>query len=294
MHINHATLSVLFEGYQALFRQAFNAADNVNEWRQLCRIVKSRTSSELYPFLKPLPGMREFEGERVKQNIESGKYTVENRKFELTIALDRDKIADDQHGIYSTVVEDMASAAARQPNELIYELLKQGESALGYDEVAFFSASHPENGSTASNLASGGGAGWYLMDLGKSQKPFIFQEREPLEFTALVNPEDPRVFALDQYEMGMRVRNAAGFGPWQLAFKSLDTLDATNFDSAMASMMSRVNDSGKSLGIRPTHLIVPPSLRASARALIAAERNAAGASNTNFGAVELIVSPQLL
>jgi phage major head subunit gpT-like protein len=40
--------------------------------------------------------------------------------------------------------------------------------------------------------------------------------------------------------------------------------------------------------------VVPPSLRASAFQLVKAERDASGASNVNFGVVDVIVSPWLI
>ncbi|MOA69498.1 Mu-like prophage major head subunit gpT [compost metagenome] len=52
-------------------------------------------------------------------------------------------------------------------------------------------------------------------------------------------------------------------------------------------------DKGKVLGIRPKLLVVPPSLRGVALEVVKAERNAAGATNINRDAVDVLVTPWL-
>jgi len=59
-------------------------------------------------------------------------------------------------------------------------------------------------------------------------------------------------------------------------------------------MQSLKADGGRPLGIKPTVLVVPPGLRAAAIEIVKNERLANGASNPNFGVVDLIVSPWLI
>lgn len=76
--------------------------------------------------------------------------------------------------------------------------------------------------------------------------------------------------------------------------KGTGVLNATNFDLAVAAMMQVKNDEQTEyLDIRPTHLVVPPQLRATARSIVEAEIAASGASNLNFRAVNLHVEPRL-
>ena len=83
--------------------------------------------------------------------------------------------------------------------------------------------------------------------------------------------------------------NDAG-GPVQSNVGSA-ALSGTSFDTAIAQMMSVRDEEGRPLGVRPTHLIVPPALRATARGIIEVEQLASGASNPNFHAVDLITTP---
>jgi phage major head subunit gpT-like protein len=59
-------------------------------------------------------------------------------------------------------------------------------------------------------------------------------------------------------------------------------------------MMSIKADGGRPMAIKPTVLVVPPTLRANAIEIVKNERLANGASNPNFGVVDLIVSPWLI
>lgn len=105
---------------------------------------------------------------------------------------------------------------------------------------------------------------------------------------------DEGVFVRDEYRYGIRYRCNAGFGFWQLAYKSKAALDAANFNAAMAAMMGLTADGGRPMGVKPTHLVVPPSLRAAALSLIEAQTINNGESNPNYKAVEVIVSPWVI
>ena len=89
------------------------------------------------------------------------------------------------------------------------------------------------------------------------------------------------------------MRSNVGFGFWQQAWKSKAALNAAAFDAAWAAMASFKADGGRPLGIKPTHLLVPPALRAAANEVVMVERLASGASNANYKAVEVVVVPWL-
>jgi phage major head subunit gpT-like protein len=47
---------------------------------------------------------------------------------------------------------------------------------------------------------------WYLADVSRSMRPFVFQVRDDAEFVSRDNPEDPKVFELDLFTYGVRAR----------------------------------------------------------------------------------------
>ena len=144
---------------------------------------------------------------------------------------------------------------------------------------------------TVSNVVGGAGPAWYLLDTSRPLKPLIFQERTKPEMEAMTATNDEVVFNNDTYRYGVRYRCNAGFGFWQMAFKSSAALDGASFAAARQAIETFKADGGRPLGITPTLLVVPPTLRSGAEELLLAMQKANGASNTNYKAVELLVTP---
>jgi phage major head subunit gpT-like protein len=61
---------------------------------------------------------------------------------------------------------------------------------------------------------------WYLLDVARPIRPFIFQRRTEPEFTLLNLANDSNVFWQDQYSYGVRLRGNAGYGLWFMACKA--------------------------------------------------------------------------
>lgn len=91
----------------------------------------------------------------------------------------------------------------------------------------------------------------------------------------------------------MRSRCNVGFGLWQLAFGSKQPLDRVGYAAARAAMMAFKGDQGRPLGVRPTLLVVPPSLEGAARDIIVADTLDGGGTNPWKGSAELVVTPWL-
>lgn len=62
---------------------------------------------------------------------------------------------------------------------------------------------------------------WYLADASKPIKPFIWQNRRPIQSTYLNNLTDQNVFLRKEYIYGVDCRGAAGYGLWFMAAKVL-------------------------------------------------------------------------
>ena len=99
-------------------------------------------------------------------------------------------------------------------------------------------------------------------------KPLIYQERKAANFQAMTAEQDEGVFTSNLYRYGVDMRCNVGYGFWQMAYRSQQPLDATNYANARAAMMAFKADGGRPLGIVPNILVVPPSLEAAARTLI--------------------------
>lgn len=297
--ITPALLSGLRTGFSKAFQDALAATPT--DWEKVATRVPSSSASNTYGWLGQFPALREWVGDRVLKDMAAQAYQVQNKLYEGTVAVKRTDIEDDNVGVYTPLFAEMGRAAKAHADQLVFALLAAGETTTCYDGQNFFDTDHPvypnvDGTGTAtlvSNLQAGTGPAWYLLDTSRALKPLIFQERTTPELEAMTSTQDEGVFMRDEYRYGIRYRCNAGFGFWQLAYKSKAALDAGNFNAAMAAMMQIKADGGRPLGVKPTTLVVPPSLRADAMALIEAQLTTGGASNPNYKAVEVIVSPWL-
>ena len=97
----------------------------------------------------------------------------------------------------------------------------------------------------------------------------------------------------------MDYRGAAAYGLWQLAYYSTQDLTADYYAAARAAMMAYKNADGRPLGIKPSLLVVPPSLEKKARTILSADfiigDPTAGGSQSNVwqNSADLLVVPEL-
>lgn len=299
MIINKGNLTALFVAFKAAFQGTLDQAPS--QYLSIATVVPSNTSTEEYGWLGSFPNMREWMGDRVIHGITSHGYSIKNKPFELTVAVPRDKIEDDQYGVYTPMMAEMGRAAGAHPDQLVFSLLKDGPSTLCYDGQYFFDTDHPVLGADGTTVAtqsnwdnnSGNGTAWYLLDTSRALKPVIFQDRKKPNFVAKTSETDDNVFDRNEYVYGTDSRCNVGFGFWQLAYGSRKTLDETNLVAAYTAMTERKGDHGRPLGIKPTKLVVPPALEFAARKLVNATTLANGADNVMKGLVEVEVSPWL-
>lgn len=296
MIVNAASLRDLFTGFNTSFNKGFGRAPS--HWEKVAMKITSTSASENYSWLTDFPGIREWIGDRVVNDLSAARYIIENRDFELTVAVKRNNIEDDKYGIYAKPFENMGFETAMHPDDLVFSLLKKGGSTVCYDNNYFFDTDHAnynENGDviSVSNLTGGAGPAWYMVDGSKPLMPMVYQERQPFVFESLTDNSSEHVFFKAQYVYGTRGRSNAGFGLWQTAYCSKAELNTANFAAVKATMSGYRRPSGKPLGIAPTHMIVPPALEGKARQLLNATLINGGESNVWANSVDLVVSPFL-
>ena len=291
MIINQAAMSGIYKTFSTVFNQALGTVESMVEL--IAMRSPSTGRSVDYKWLGDFPMMREWIGDRVIKDLSAFHYEIVNKPFESTIEVDRDDIDDDQIGVYVPMIQGLAQAAKQHPDILAFALLKLGFSTACYDGQYFFDTDHPVKDASVSNSGGGSGTGWYLMDLSRPIKPMILQIRRAPQFVAMDKPDDENVFMRKKFRYGVEDRKNVGFGLWQLAYGSKQTLDATSYAAARAAMMAFTNDEGLPLGIKPTHLVVPGTLESAGKAIVEAQFLASGGSNVWYNTAKLVVCPWL-
>lgn len=288
--INAALLANLFTTFNTRFRGALGGASP--SWSQIATKINSTGAQEDYSWLSQWPAIRKWVGDRVIKQLGAHKYSVVNDDYESTVSVLRNHIEDDQLGIYGPMFEELGRATGMHPDELVFALLAIGHTEKCYDGQPFFDDEHPVGDGVVSNDGGGAGTPWFLLDTSRALKPLIFQERRGFALVGLDKPDDPNVFHKKEYIYGVDGRFAVGFGFWQMAFRSKQTLDGTNYGVARAAMQSFKSDEGRPLGIMPNLLVVPPSLEGKARQLLTADQ-IGGTDNEWKGTAQLLVAPYL-
>ena len=296
MIVTQASLAALMTSFRQDFTTAFADFKAKTAYERIATVVPSTTASNTYGWLGEFPGLREWIGERALQDMQTHSYALENKSFEGTVYVKRTDIEDDNLGLYTPRFQMMGQRAAQQPDQMIFNLLKQGRTTACYDGQYFFDTDHPSfdasgNQVTVSNVNDVGSAGawWYLMDASQALKPMIFQQRKAAEFVAKENQQtSDHVFMKNEYLFGVDTRCNVGFGFWQMAYASNAELNGDALDAAFEVMRSRYDRAGEPLNITPTLLVVPPQLRAAANQTVKVQLGAGGATNANFNAVDVL------
>lgn len=158
--------NLLLAGMKTNFMKAYEVANK--EHLNVATVIPSGKSSETYPWLGAVPKMNEWKDERIPQAMLEHNYSIANRDFEASIAVDRNAIEDEQYGQIEVRVKELATEAVRFFDELSFTLMGQGNGTSGtagtiydgvttscYDGGAFFATDHSEGDSgTQSNKGS--------------------------------------------------------------------------------------------------------------------------------------------
>lgn len=293
--VTAALLDAAQKGFNTAFQLGLVATTTM--YTQLATVINSTASEETYGWLGSIPKLREWIGDRHVHGLSASGYAIKNRKFELTLAVSKDDIIYDKLGLYTPRFQMMGNSAALHPDEVTFDLINAADALECYDGQNFFDTDHPvgKPGSTVSVSNWGGGSGemWILADLSKPLKPFIFQKVGEYQFVPKEDPKtSDRVFMRDEFMYGTDVRAAAGFGFWQMAYGSKQTLDAAALQAAFTAMKDFTDDEGRKLNIKPTHLIVGNGNVFKARELLLAEQ-ISGSTNTIRNLVQIIEAPML-
>lgn len=259
-------------------------------YNEFATTINMNTKTVEGPIAGTVGPLREWKGARQYKEVMRTVTSLTAKKYEKTITIPREDLEDDNIGVHLPAMEMLGVQARMWPDQQVFAALEANGAA--HDGVAFFSASHPEGSGVASNYTAGANPAWYLFDNSQPMKAMVWGLRKAPEFTQRQNPEDPHVFERDEYIWGVRARGAAGYGFWQTAYKSKATLDAANFEAAVAAMRTRRDDEGETLNIMPLLLVVPSVLRFDAQRLFG-RSTIDGTENIHQGAIRWIDSPRL-
>ena len=202
---------LLEAGLRAVFFDAYEAAPG--DWEQVTTVVPSEHDTEKYAWLGSVPKMREFKDERVPAGLLEHDYSIKNKTWESSIAVDRAALEDDQYGQIKLRIQGLAEEAKRHQDEMVFGLLKDGFATLCYDGQYFFDTDHSEGDSgTQSNKGTSALAASSLQTAMTAMAKFNDDKGKPMGIVAdtLVVPPDLKWTALELLESIYATDTATG------------------------------------------------------------------------------------
>lgn len=178
-------LAGLLTNFRAIFKQALDEAfAEPNLYDLIATRFDSTSDKESYGWMGSNPTMSEWTDTRIYKAIKAYDYTLTNKHYEGTIAVNRDTMEDDKYNLIRPRIQGLARRALRHWNQMVATQLDDGETLLGFDGVAFFSATHQAIGASgvfanvlsgsysasAANILSGIGAAFAAMQNFKDDK----------------------------------------------------------------------------------------------------------------------------
>lgn len=306
MLITDANLQALRTSFNASFQKGLTNAPS--QFSKIATTVTSSSASNTYGWLGSMPDLQEWVGKRPMTDIKEYGYQIMNKTWADGVTVNRDQLEDDNLGMYSALLETMGQNASVFPDKLVFPLLTNGFDSPCYDGQNFFDTDHPVYPNTdgtgdavsVANVfmqsADWAGSPFYLLDCSRPIKPLVYQERRKPALTSITSPTAEAVFTDNAVKYGCDLRSNAGYTFWQLAFAGLCDLTGDNLWTCWQAMRQITGDGDRRLAIRPTHLVVPPSLEKQATQLLTWDITAGQNGTTGNewkGKLELVVADYL-
>lgn len=112
-------------------------------WNRVAMLNETDEKIGRMGWLANLPQVRTLVGDRVVQNFAERAYDIVNVDRDLTVGIHRDQLDTKLLGGYAMTFAAMGETAAKHPDSLMVSLLRNGQSALCFDDQYFFDTDHP-------------------------------------------------------------------------------------------------------------------------------------------------------
>lgn len=171
-------------GIKTVFNEAYIAAKETAKWPIIATEIPTTLPIQKYAWLGRGALMRAFTDEVAAQSIAENNYTMADIIYKGNLPIDRRILEDDQYGLLMADVRNLAAEPVRHWNQLAYQGLGNGFSALCYDGFSFFNAGHTQGQSgVQSNLTSASLSDAALQLAEESMMSYVDDKGVPLEIT---------------------------------------------------------------------------------------------------------------
>ncbi len=150
-------LAGLMTNFRAIFKQSLDEAFPVNPlYQEIATKFLSTSDKESYGWLGANPAMSEWLDKRQLHGLKPFDYSLTNKHYEGTIAVNRDTYEDDKYGLIAPRIQGLAKRAVKHFDQKVVSQLDDGQTLLCFDGTAFFRTNRTIGSSgTIDNLKTG-------------------------------------------------------------------------------------------------------------------------------------------
>lgn len=142
-----ARAQAAFYGFSTRFQIGMRTAPKW--WERYATRIDSDNEIEVHAWIELIPGFKKWVDERKFHSIGSADYSLKNEDFADGLRVPRNKVKDDKLGLYSHNAEMLGMQAAKFPDRMLTDRMKNGHTSGAdykcFDGKAFYSTTHPKS-----------------------------------------------------------------------------------------------------------------------------------------------------
>jgi phage major head subunit gpT-like protein len=217
-------ISALTASLQSIFWKSWQETAKPAPWEIVTTIVPSTTRIEHYVNFGPVPGIREWKGNRNYGAVRSFIYSLQNKTWTAGFTAALEDIEDDQTGGLAMKPKELSIKGKKFPGRSVMDMLNQGTTLNAFDGTPFAGSSHnfgTGNNSLTFTTADAGTSSpthartynlWALYYGDEILKPLIWQNRAAPLFRT--NSGQNQSYESRQVRWWVDMRGIAGYGWW--------------------------------------------------------------------------------
>lgn len=142
-----ARAQAAFYGFSTRFKTGMRTSPSW--WRRYATEIPSDSEREIHAWIEIIPGFTKWKDERKFHSIGSADYSLLNEDYAAGLRVPRNKFLDDKLGLYGSNAEMLGMQAAKFPDRMVADRMKNGHTAGAaykcFDGKAFFATDHPRS-----------------------------------------------------------------------------------------------------------------------------------------------------
>lgn len=138
----------------AMFNELMAARSTMPDLSEIaCNTITVTGRTVNVPVVAAMPTLREWLGAKYENVLRAYAQSITIKRYEATVGIDRLEVEADQSGVVGNMIRAFLADNIRGYEGVLTTNIL-ANTALGYDGVAQFSASHPNTASTGNNLTT--------------------------------------------------------------------------------------------------------------------------------------------